>query len=143
MNLQFPNIALLVCTILVLCWTSTHLQAQNKTLVTGVINDQNGQVPNDPLVVSIHLGKKKLGEAVAREGLFHTEITIPSNATEQLTISTKAQSFEMGKPDKARKYGPASADRPCDNPQNIQLKVQFEYVADHPAVGPFPKAVGQ
>lgn len=143
MKHRLPKAALLLLLILMFFCIPQHSPAQNKTLVTGVINDQNGQVPNDPLVVSIHLGNKKLGEAVAREGLFHTEITISSNATEQLTISTKAQSFEMGKPDKARKYGPASAERPCSNPQNIQLKVQFDYVADHPEVGPFPKAVGQ
>jgi hypothetical protein len=112
--------------------------SQTNTLVTGVVTDQNGQVPNDPLEVRIYSGHRKLATVKAREGLFHSDLKGLAAPDDALTIELKAQSFELGNQDKARRYGHAETQCQLQNGQNLQLKVQFEYVQAQPATGPFP-----
>jgi hypothetical protein len=129
-----------------LMWAISLFQmgfSQTNTLVTGVLTDQNGQVPNDPLEVRIYSGNRKLATVKAREGLFHSDLKKLAASDEVLTIEIKAQSFELGKQDKARKYGNAETQCLLQNAQNLQLIVQFEFLQDQPETGPFPNQPGQ
>lgn len=113
-------------------------QAQTNTLVTGVVTDQHGQVVDDPLEVRIAKGNDKLATVQTRNGLFTADVKDMAAPEDELTITIRPQSFELGKRVKARKYGPAEATCRLATAQNIQLKLDFEYVVLHPEVGPFP-----
>jgi hypothetical protein len=111
--------------------------SQGNTLVTGVVSDQNGRVPNDPLVLRIYAGKRKVAEIKTREGLFSCDLKGKVASNEQITVALRSQTFDAGQSEKARKYSDATVNRPLNYAQNIKLQVNFEYIRDQPVVGPY------
>lgn len=111
--------------------------SQTNTFVTGVVIDQNGRMPNDPLVLSIYAGKRKVAETKTSAGLFSFDLKGKAEPDEGILVVLKSQSFEIGQPEKARKYSDARAYRTLQNAQNFKLQVNFEYIREQPVVGPY------
>ncbi len=107
------------------------------TLVTGVVTDQNGRVPNDPLVLRIYAGKRKLAEVKTSEGLFSCELKGKAASSEVINVVLREQAFDLGDADRARQYGEASSTQTLQKSQNLKLEVKFDYIGDQPVVGPY------
>jgi hypothetical protein len=126
--------------ILLLCITVPAF-SQN-TLVTGVISDQNGQMPNDILEVRILAGKKKVAECKARDGLFMVDLEGLAAPDAELTILLREHLFDFGDEEKSRNYSEAKMTVTLMQAQNLHLKTHFVYEKDHPNVGPYASDPG-